>query len=185
MKKCPRCKVTKDHQEWSQNKTRPDGMAVWCKSCMREYACQWYKNNREKRLAKGREWEQANWVDRLAYKSRLRKGNPHESVKRKKYHWRLKLEMINAYGGECVCCQETLPEFLTINHKFNDGNLERAELKKNKRCSGGLPFYAMLKKAGWPQDRYELMCMNCNTAIGFFGYCPHQVIKELENEEIV
>ena len=33
MKECTKCKATKDVSEFHKNKTRPDGLEYWCKSC--------------------------------------------------------------------------------------------------------------------------------------------------------
>ena len=80
---------------------------------------------------------------------------------------RQRLEVIEAYGGKCVCCGEAHPEFLTVDHVFNDGAEER-----KTEWSG--TWYAKLKKLGWPKDRYQLLCWNCNSSKGIHGYCPHQ-----------
>jgi len=47
-----------------------------------------------------------------------------------------------------------------------------------------------LKRNGWPTG-FRIACHNCNSAYGFFGYCPHQakessfdeVLKEMREEE--
>lgn len=81
---------------------------------------------------------------------------------------KLKSEVIRAYGGHCVCCGEAAYEFMTIDHVFNDGAQHRKELKRS-----GYTFYYWLKSQGYPQDRFQLLCMNCNAAKGWFGGCPH------------
>jgi hypothetical protein len=85
--------------------------------------------------------------------------------------------MIEAYGGKCICCGETIPEFLTIDHINNDGAKQRKEIRPNKVRNGGggsgVEFYRWLRKHGYPQDNYQLLCFNCNCAKGYFGQCPH------------
>ena len=76
-----------------------------------------------------------------------------------------KQEIIDAYGGSCVCCGETAVEFLSTDHINGDGKQHRQKVSS---------VYADLKKRGFPQDNYRLLCMNCNFATGQFGYCPHQ-----------
>lgn len=86
----------------------------------------------------------------------------------KTWRWKIRLEMIEAYGGKCVCCGETEPQFLTIDHINNDGY--------SKRLAGegsGATLYMKLKKLDWPKEEYQLLCMNCNFAKGHFGCCPH------------
>jgi hypothetical protein len=31
-----------------------------------------------------------------------------------------------------------------------------------------------LKRRGYPQEGYTILCFNCNLSRGFFGYCPHE-----------
>ena len=86
----------------------------------------------------------------------------------------LKLETLQVYGGECACCGESEPAFLTIDHVLGTGARERAALWGREHGGGGLPFYRWLKRSGFPQDgRYRVLCMNCNLAIHNLGECPH------------
>lgn len=80
----------------------------------------------------------------------------------------LKQEIIQAYGNACACCGETQIEFLTIDHINGDGAAHRREFNGNHRS-----VYRDLKRRGFPQDDYRLLCFNCNFALGSYGYCPH------------
>lgn len=86
-----------------------------------------------------------------------------------KYAKLQRAEMITAYGGVCRCCGENEPTFLALDHVFDDGAEDR---RNNTR--GGNAFIAKLKKQGWPQDRFQLLCHNCNFAKRM-GVCPHQL----------
>jgi uncharacterized protein (DUF983 family) len=33
MKRCPRCLEEKEFSQFNKNRTKPDGYAIWCKSC--------------------------------------------------------------------------------------------------------------------------------------------------------
>lgn len=120
---------------------------------------------RQNHARKSRVWYQenldqarANRTDRVRS---WRKRNPgKEFAKRVE----LKLEMIQAYGGRCVCCEEVAPEFLSIDHINGGGRKDR----------GGFTLYRKLKKLGWPKDEFRLLCFNCNLARGFYSYCPHE-----------
>lgn len=72
----------------------------------------------------------------------------------------LKNEMIAAYGGCCKNCGITDPIVLTLDHINDDAFVEIEKYGKNKR--GGIVHYARLKKEGWPSDRFQLLCFNCN-----------------------
>jgi hypothetical protein len=94
---------------------------------------------------------------------------------KKKDRVRLKAELIAAYGGQCACCGEPNPGFLTIDHIFNDGHVERAAFPKG---GGSHHLYERLKKRGYPKDRYQLLCFNCNMGKAFnHGVCPHKELK--------
>lgn len=79
----------------------------------------------------------------------------------------LKRKVMDAYGGKCVCCGESILEFLTIDHINGDGFLHRRKVGKGRR------IYADLLMAGCPKDNYRILCFNCNITRGFYGYCPH------------
>jgi hypothetical protein len=91
--------------------------------------------------------------------------------------------VIEAYGGECVCCGESLPEFLTVDHTDGGGSDHR---RKVSHGSGGTGFYAWLKRHGFPQDGFQLLCFNCNLGRQINGgVCPHQAhVEELKREEV-
>lgn len=76
------------------------------------------------------------------------------------YRDNLKLEMIEAYGGMCQWCEETDPVVLTLDHIDDDSHVEKEEFGLNAR--GGHKHYARLKVAGWPKERFQLLCFNCN-----------------------
>jgi hypothetical protein len=80
----------------------------------------------------------------------------------------LRLEVISAYGSRCSCCDDGTVEFLSIDHVYGRGDKGRKELKE-----GGRALYLWLKRNGFPQDGYRLLCFNCNCARGHYGYCPH------------
>jgi hypothetical protein len=95
------------------------------------------------------------------------KGRPTEPlVGRKKWNRTAKQNVITAYGGKCVCCDETALEFLSIDHINGQ---RRADETRHK----GTYFYLWLKQQGYPKDIYQLLCMNCNFAEGHGG-CPHK-----------
>jgi hypothetical protein len=80
--------------------------------------------------------------------------------------------VFKAYGGyRCVCCNETEPLFLSIDHIYNDGNEMR---KKGVHAKGGTSFYQWIKRHNFPPG-FQILCMNCNTGKHRNGgVCPHQ-----------
>jgi hypothetical protein len=126
--------------------------------------------NRGKNLPKARAYTQRYRAEHPLYQQQYYYQNRDEiSARVKVEHQKLKQETINAYGGRCVCCGETSMEFLCLDHIHNDGHVER------KGSSGsGRAFYSKLKRQGFPKDRIQVLCQNCNSAKGHYGYCPHQ-----------
>lgn len=76
-------------------------------------------------------------------------------------------ELIAAYGGKCACekCPETNQAFLTLEHIGGGGRQHRKEM--------GSHTYADLRRRGFPQEGYTLLCWNCNAGSRFTGVCPH------------
>lgn len=69
---------------------------------------------------------------------------------------RHKLEILKAYGNECVKCNSVHPLLLTIDHINNNGN---QEISKK-----GQAFYTYLKGLGYPGKgtQLQILCHNCN-----------------------
>lgn len=70
------------------------------------------------------------------------------------------------YGSKCECCGEDKFEFLAIDHVNGGGRKERETMST----------YQIARKVinlNFPKE-YRVLCHNCNQAIGWYGYCPHQ-----------
>jgi hypothetical protein len=90
------------------------------------------------------------------------------------------LDFFAAYGGCCACCGEDDVRFLSLDHVENDGN----EHRKTYNCQ---QIYWLAKKEGYPKDKYQLLCHNCNMGKSINkGVCPHKcgVSKAQAREEM-
>lgn len=98
-------------------------------------------------------------------KKLLKRNNESKKISERKQ----KIEILTHYSKgnkpKCVCCGTIVYEFLGIDHK--------KRRRKNDHKSGK-DLYRWLKKRKFPKD-YQTMCMNCNSAKGFFGKCPHKI----------
>lgn len=139
----------------SQGKSYP-----WCAECHRQRQARYratYLSDPEKR-------------ERNSRASRLYAEENPELVRQRQHaaFLELKREMLAAYGPNCRCCGEHREMFLTLEHVNRDGSAHR------KRVGGGTNTYRDLRRRGWPQEGYTVLCMNCNWATRFGGVCPHQ-----------
>lgn len=140
----------------------------------REAVKRWRVKNAQKRKQTQRKWYEKN-KDILNEKRRIYVQNNKDKIFELNKNWakdrsaKLKKEMIEAYGGKCVCCGELEPIFLQLDHIYNDGNIER------RKCGNHLVEWQNLKNNGWPKERHQLLCANCNYGkLRNGGICPHQ-----------
>jgi hypothetical protein len=92
-----------------------------------------------------------------------------EKADQKIYRLSLRDKVIEAYGKVCACCGEDNKGFLTIDHV--DGMI--LEMTIVGRKLGNWQLYLYLIKSNFPSG-YQLLCANCNLAIGWWGVCPHK-----------
>ena len=88
----------------------------------------------------------------------------HRKIQRDWCH-KKKQEIVDHYGGKCSCCGEKQIEFLTFDHRFNNGTAERKHYKSQT--------WKIILKRGKPKD-YQVLCYNCNNARSHYGVCPHK-----------
>lgn len=157
------------------------------KKYQREYMQKWRKKNPDKKYER-------SYQERFEYMRAYNKKNAkHLTERKRKYYLENKeyfnkkakehyqrnrerllrkgkeerLEVVMAYGGKCVCCNETEIKFLALDHKNNDGTKHRKEVG----LWGG-KMYRWAKKNNYP-DILQILCHNCNLAKAFYGKCPH------------
>lgn len=137
--KCDECGCERRYQKHSGPRRE------FCRLCsIVIYNARRGKLSREETARRQAEWQRRN-SDKLA-------------VRYSEYREKIRLLMVDAYGGKCARCGVTDPIVLTIDHINDDGIDWR---KANKNLSG-YPFYVRLRKLGWPKDGLQLLCHNCN-----------------------
>lgn len=147
-RRCAQCKIYKPLSIFDINKRTVSGYQAYCKSCraMR------YEKSKQSPLFKD-------------VVIRHREASKRAGIKRRK-------QIFDAYKSGpivmCACpgCGVVIDEFLSIDH-INGGG--------NKHRNGGpqkVNIYSWLRKNNFPAG-FQILCMNCNTAKGFYGECPH------------
>jgi hypothetical protein len=92
---------------------------------------------------------------------------------------KLRQEILDHYGHACVCCGVTGDLFLAVDHINNDGGDHRRALSNTK--AGTTYVYRALRRLGFPQEGFQVLCHNCNSAKHLNGgVCPHQVTRAEE-----
>lgn len=85
----------------------------------------------------------------------------------------LRNEIIQHYGGKCICCGEIEKTFLAIDHINGGGNKHRKQIKALAPCS----FYRWIIAQGFPDD-LQILCYNCNMSKYLNnGTCAHKCKK--------
>jgi hypothetical protein len=151
-----RKKNAEHHREWRREYTKKN------RAQLSEYERQ--RSNR--RWKESPEYQEASLTRIRAWQQKV--GKEYLRQQGRDRTRQIKLEIIEAYGGKCVCCGEDNFEFLTIHHIDGSGAAHRKELRGNS-------FYRWLKKRCFPKDNFELNCWNCNVSKDMYGFCPHQV----------
>jgi hypothetical protein len=133
------CGVVLDETNW-RDCDRRKGKYV-CRDCRKKH-----DKYRKETLGQTYEYSADNEPEKWEHKKRVAK------IRR----LRNKLEMIEAYGGECSRCGEDHPLFLVLDHINNNGHLERV--------GNGDDFIQYLHSLGYPGrgTQLQLLCHNCN-----------------------
>lgn len=79
-----------------------------------------------------------------------------------------RLNVLRHYSSDdpaCSCCGESTYEFLVIDHIEGGGTTHRKQIKE--------PIERWLIRNNYPEG-YRVLCENCNSSYGRFGYCPHK-----------
>lgn len=80
-------------------------------------------------------------------------------------------QILDAYGARCLCCGESEPRFLTIDHVNGDGRQHRLELGGSNRR-----LLLDIIRRGFPAE-YQVLCFNCNCGRQRNGgVCPHALM---------
>lgn len=157
-KRCPRCDSVLPAGNFRQSKSRPDGLSVYCRHCLRELDRQRYADpeRRSRHLANMRR----------QYKRRRK----HKLAQAKRYRDDLRMAALSAYGGKtprCACCGESHIEFLELDHVNGDGATHRREVGST------IQVLRWLRKHDYPTG-FQVLCRNCNLAKWVYKRCPHR-----------
>ena len=152
-------RLKRDKTNFGTNSKTFDGLRSRCHPCMRAVKRKHYHANREAILEHHRQYRKDNREAVNAYNVEWNKRRLAE----------LRRRMLEAYGGKCNCCGEPEPLFLELDHIFNDGAEDRRQFGSQTQ------IMIYLHSSGWPKERFQLLCSNCNQGKNRNGgVCPHK-----------
>lgn len=151
-----------------------------------EYYKKWRAENKDKVIRDHREYlkshkeehKEKNRIYNAANPDKVKAWNKKYEISPKgKETKRLQLERNASRRAECVywysnglmrceCCGEKTYAFLTIDHIDGGGCKHRKKLKTAH-------IFRWILKNNFPTG-FRVLCHNCNSSFGYYGYCPHQ-----------
>ena len=139
-----------------------DKLKSRCRTCTKEAKKEHYSRTRPQQRERQLRYQQENRERLYAYNAKWQRER----------NAALRAELLEAYGKKCNCCGERERIFLDLDHINNDGAEHRREL------GNGTQVMLALKAQGWPKDRYQLLCCNCNQGKARNGgICPHKTVQ--------
>ena len=156
-KRCGKCQEEAREYQRKKKETIPAGV---CRKCGKRTALAGYRQCAHCRqiLAGGmRKWR----------KSTGDHWNRYQRDRNRKRRRRV----IEHYGGECACCGEKTFEFLAVDHINGGGDAHR------RKVGSGSNMIEWIITSNFP-DIFQVLCHNCNQAIGYYGSCPHRDITQ-------
>lgn len=166
-KLCSKCNTDKLKSEFGLCRSRYDGLQGQCKICKKEYALKPEYKQKKKEYAIKHKERLKKYRDKYFNKNREK-----INLTRKENHKKLKIEILNHYGGECSCCGEKETDFLSIDHIQGKGNSHRNSLGAK---AYGCGMYKWLKDNNFPKG-FQVLCWNCNWSKFLHkGICIHKL----------
>lgn len=163
---CTVCLLEKDNSEFYKNSRKNSGFDTHCKSCRRLKA-KIYRANMSPEMKSKRYSERLDWIANNIEKVRCQ-----AKLRARKRTKLIADTVFEEYGNRCQCCGVTERTFLMFDHINNDGNTHRKELGGR----GGYHLYRTLVKEGFPKDRVQILCANCNHSKRMNdGICIHKI----------
>jgi hypothetical protein len=166
---CSKCRITKPTSEFSANRSRPDGLDVHCRTCIRERI----RLKRQRHLAAGACADCGQPRGGAGSRRHCVRCADRWSGRSTITSRELRQKTLVAYSGavtSCACCGERGARFLTLDHIEGGGRAHR-------QLKGSQGVYRELARAGFPPG-YQVLCFNCNFVIGLYGACPHQAAND-------
>jgi hypothetical protein len=158
-KKCSKCGEIKPVGDFHRSKQDSQGRQSRCKACCKEYAA--LPSSRIKAAERSRRSIEKNGRYKLSDEQRVAINERQRAL-----YAENRATFLVMYGGSCVLCDPNnpdayVPEFLSLDHTKQDGNIERKAGHTSSRYAvaeaikSGVPDYA----------RFRILCHNHNHSL--------------------
>ena len=134
---------------------------IYCSDCV--YQRKLIRNRKREKRWRDLYPEKKKEKDRLYSIANRKKINQYS----RNWAFNVREKVLVEYGNKCECCGENKKEFLCIDHINGGGFRHRKSIK-------GRSIYAWLRENNYPKEGFRILCHNCNSAKGYYGYCPHE-----------
>ncbi|MGY5151581.1 MAG: hypothetical protein ACW9XA_04875 [Candidatus Nitrosopumilus sp. bin_6a] len=112
-----------------------------------------------------------NMIKEVKKRRKDKKSTNKATIRENRYGHKLKSDVMEKYSNGkpcCSCCGFDNIDGLSIDHK-----LGRKHHGHSRSFSSKI-FYQFLKRENFPKG-YQVLCINCNSAKGKIGKCPHKL----------
>lgn len=162
---CKKCGISQEIERFPVYDVKKCLRRHECNDCNKIRVALNHSQHKEHRLKSARERYAKNPTVRWT-KERRNRANELARDRCKK----LRDEVYKKFGNECICCGESQPMFLTLDHIKNDGQY----MRKKVHGTSSVRIYLQILK-GQLEGVFQLLCMNCNFGKARNkGICPHK-----------
>lgn len=154
-KQCFRCHRVLPGEQFSKNRSRKDGLCIWCKDCMQKYVKKYRQDNREK--IKEKQKEKSEY--KKAYMKKYRQKHvAQEKIQKRKYYL------------------DNIIQRIEYHKKYNQKNIEhiRAQGKRYRQRNRARHLAATIKRKAAKLQRTPkwLTKEQLQQIIDFYINCP-------------
>ena len=170
MKTCPRCSRTLALAEFGSNKTRPDGLSFYCRTCNRERSRRWYRESR--RVAGHEVRERSSVPAGHRWCPSCRQAVPEEDYSRN-------AAVPSGFGAECRPCRRTSQNeaYFVRAYGLTRAAVAAMRAEQGDRCAiCGDDGAAHLDHAHDSGAIRALLCSRCNMGLGLFLDSPDRLL---------
>jgi len=164
-KKCKKCNLEKDKEEFSKMRTSKDGLFPNCKECTSRYMAKYYENNKEKQKLSGIDFRKSNPSYRSDYYLKNKETNIDKNIE-----WRRNnKDKANAMTRKRRATKLDQLGFMPKDHEQR--MLDVYGSKYCMRCSSDknihIDHIIPVSKGGlWCLSNFQFLCEGCNISKG-------------------